>query len=212
MIPNIHLLGIQGSGKGTQSSLLVKHFQTTYIGSGNLFRERAAKGDSEGLEISALMRGGSLLPDALLVSTISSFLASNPPNKMLLCDGVIRTLAQLTLLDEIWPNFELDAPLLIFMELDETTARERVEMRKAESKLPEKFTYHSIFSGKLVKREDDNPQALEERFRLFRTMTEPIIQTFTNRGRCITVSADQSIELVNQAIVRAIRRYYPELS
>ena len=211
MIPNVHLLGIQGSGKGTQASLLVKEYAATYLASGNLFRERAAIGDPEGLRIGSMIHGGSLLPDELLINTVSEALTLHRPTKLLLCDGVIRTLAQMQMLSVIWLKFGLDQPLLIYLDLDESTARQRVNLRQAERNLPNLQQYHAVFSGKLIQREDDNPQAIEARFKLFYAMTEPIVTSFREHHRCITVSANQSVVDVQKDIRIAIEATYPLL-
>lgn len=209
MIPNIHLLGIQGSGKGTQSALLVDQYSASYIASGNLFRQRSTVHDACGLRIKSLMRGGKLLPDDLVVSTVQEELVSHPPGHLLLCDGVIRTLEQLAMFDPIWQSNGLDEPTLIYLDLSETIARQRVAGREAERHLPEKQAYHAKFSGKLIQREDDNPQALDERFRLFRNMTEPIVNSFQKRGRLVTVPANLPINEVHLQVCAAISTFYP---
>ena len=169
-------------------------------------------GDTEGLRVASLMKGGSLLPDELLVSTVQQALDLHPPEHMLLCDGVIRTLAQMKLLAPVWVAYGLDAPTLIFLDLDEETARARVAQRHAERHLPEKREYHATFSGKFIQREDDNPQALEERLRLFRQMTEPIVAAFQSEGRVASVSADQTVKEVHLQVCQAISTFYPTLN
>ena len=72
--PNIHILGIQGSGKGTQAARLVSRYSLSYIASGNLFRERAQIDDELGREITSELARGMLLPDNLLTSSVDTFL------------------------------------------------------------------------------------------------------------------------------------------
>jgi adenylate kinase len=211
-LPNIHLLGIQGSGKGTQAALLVEAYAATYLASGNLFRQRASIDDEFGRAIATMMHAGQLLPNRYLLETVRQFLGEHQVHSFLLGDGIIRTLAQLHELVPIWQNFNLEAPLLINLDLSEDVARERVTKREQERDLAEKHDYHAVYSGKLIHRTDDNPQALEERFRLFRRMTEPIIAQFVAQGRCVTISADQSVESIQVHIRAGIASFYPQLS
>ena len=211
MRPNVHLLGIQGSGKGTQSALLAKHFDVTYLASGNLFRERAAVGDAFGNHLNTLMSKGHLLSDSLLIATVDHFLRSLPLQSLLIGDGIIRTLSQAQHLVPIWTCYGIDQPYLIYLELDEATALQRIKQRVEEASDPSKRSYHERFSGKLVNRADDNARALEERFRLFYKNTEPIVEYFTDSKRCFKVDAHLPVDVVNSKIVEQIVLLYPDL-
>ena len=210
MRPNVHLLGIQGSGKGTQSALLLKHFDATYLASGNLFRERAAIQDPFGKHLYALMGAGQLLPDSLLIATVDHFLRSLPLHGMLIGDGIIRTLSQERHLEPIWTCYDIEQPYLVYLELDEQTAVERIAERVQKATDPNLHEYHQQFSGKLVKRADDNVQALEERFRLFYKNTQPIVQYFEEQGRCSKVDAHLPIDTVQSLIVEKLTERYGE--
>lgn len=211
MRPNVHLLGIQGSGKGTQSALLAEHFDVTYLASGNLFRERAAVGDAFGNHLNTLMSKGHLLSDSLLIATVDHFLRSLPLQSLLIGDGIIRTLSQAQHLVPIWTCYGIDQPYLIYLELDEETAVQRIKQRVEEATDPSRRSYHERFSGKLVKRLDDNSQALEERFRLFYKNTEPIVKYFTNMNRCFKVDARLPVDEVSTMIVEHLNSLYPDL-
>lgn len=211
MRPNVHLLGIQGSGKGTQSALLLERFTATYLASGNLFRERAAIDDAFGRHLNTLMSDGHLLPDSLLIATVDHFLRSLPSHDLLIGDGIIRTLSQEQHLEPIWTCYGIEQPYLIYLELDEETALQRIKQRVEEATDPSKRSYHERFSGKLVKRADDNAQALEERFRLFYKNTEPIVEYFTHSKRCFKVDAHLSAADVSTKIIDHLTSLYPDL-
>lgn len=212
-LPNIHILGIQGSGKGTQSARLVKEFGLLYVASGNLFRGRAAKGDQLGQEIATELSKGKLLPDEILVKTIDDYLATQSPLRIgVLGDGVIRTKRQLELLAPIWEKYALEQPFLIHLELDQETARQRIIKRQQEQHLPEMRDYHATFSGKLIHRSDDNPLAIEERFALFHAMTEPIITQFQSSGRYARIDASKTPEGVYDEIKSCLGSFYPHLT
>ena len=206
--PNIHILGIQGSGKGTQSALLVEKYHFLYLASGNLFRARAAKGDDLGLKIGSEMQAGRLLPDAYLYHTIIDVLDEKPHQQGILGDGVIRTITQYAGLEPVWGLAGLDAPILVHLVLDEQAALDRIKNRQREL---EAATPNPIYAGKLAHRTDDNPRAIEERFALYHEMTVPVISLFKEKNRCIEVDAADSVESIQSNIQEALEKECPIL-
>jgi len=211
MLPNIHILGIQGSGKGTQSALLVEKYHLNYLGSGNLFRERSEVEDGFGRLLTKELTSGRLLPDAFLFHTVIDYLANHEVPVGLLGDGVIRTISQLEGLQGVWPRFGIGDPILIHLRLSEATALERIEHRKAEAEAAERLEHHRVFSGKLLHRTDDNPKALQERFATYHKMTEPIIKYFDDRYACLHLDAADSVEKISQEIGDYIEHRFPTL-
>lgn len=208
-LPNIHILGIQGSGKGTQSALLVKRYGLTYLASGNLFRARAAKGDSFGKELAAQLTTGELLPEDYLIRSVRDFLQEAPLSVGLLGDGVLRTEHQLQALAPLWAEHGLEEPFLIHLTLSEAEAERRIRHRTLER---EDAAYAAIYGGKLGKRPDDNPRALHERFALFHQMTEPVIRQFAATDRYAKVAGDQTVEEVFADICAVLESRYPQLA
>jgi len=211
MLPNIHIIGIQGSGKGTQSARLVEKYHFNYLASGNLFRERAQKKDAFGQEIAHEMHAGHLIPNSYLYQVIREYLVEHRVKKGLLGDGVIRTIEQFYSLEPVWKQHKLDEPLLIHLLLSEEEAVRRIEHRKKEQEESEKRNYHLMYSGKLLHRTDDNPLAIKERFALFHKMTEPVIKTLEAEGRCITIDAGPSPDEVFASICAALEEHFPKL-
>lgn len=212
MLPNIHILGIQGSGKGTQSALLVKEYGLTYLASGNLFRERAEKKDAFAQEISHELGAGHLLPNPYLYRTVREYLADHRVKVGLLGDGVIRTVEQYHSLEPVWKQHRIGEPLLVHLLLSEQEAFERIEHRKREQAAEaEQRAYHLTYSGKLLHRTDDNPLAIKERFALFHKMTEPVIKIFEAEDRCVHISAKGTVEEIHQEISTVLAARYPKL-
>lgn len=203
--PNVHIIGIQGSGKGTQSAGLVDRYGFAYLPSGNLFRERAKQDDFLGRQIAGELNKGRLLPDPFLYHTVIDYLGSHPFPNGILGDGVIRTLEQYRQLEPIWEMMDLDEPTMLHLLLDEDVAYERLVHRV----VPVSDPGAKVYAGKLAHREDDNPAAIEERFALFRSMTEPLIETFAKGNRYVAIDANRSVEAVQSDLREALERLYP---
>lgn len=212
MLPNIHLLGIQGSGKGTQSALLEMKFGLTYVASGDLFRARAALNDDFAAQLQNELKKGHLLATSYLLRTVRDFLENNPIKNGLLGDGVIRTEEENQELLALWPTYNLDQPFLIYLDLDQKTATQRIKHRKEEQKDPSRRAYFLKYGGKLLKRTDDNPQAISQRFTLFYQMTKPVITYFERNNRCLRIDARKEVEEIQAEMVQAILSIYPNLS
>lgn len=211
MLPNIHILGIQGSGKGTQSALLVNRYGFSYVSSGDLFRERATWSDDFARQLSQELSRGRLLADKLLFQTVKDYLCKTEITTGFLGDGVIRSIHQYQGLMDIWELFSLDQPLLIHLTLSEDIALQRIKHRQEELSNPDKYEHHLKYSGKLLKRNDDNPLAIQERFSQFHRMTEPVIKIFEEQGRCIRVDANQEIEAIHADITQKLEAFLPDL-
>lgn len=212
MLPNLHILGIQGSGKGTQSALLVKKYQLTYISSGNLFRERAQQTDELGQIVAEELQKGRLLPDLLLFRVLEHYLASHTIQQGLLGDGVIRTMDQYNGLVDVWSKYGLEEPFLIHLELSDELAMERIKHREEEARDVAKTDFHHVYSGKLLKRSDANPKAIHERLALYHEMTQPVIAEFEKNNRCLHINGDQAIEAIHQQICEGLEARYPHFS
>ena len=90
----IVLLGAPGSGKGTQSQLLVKTYGVPQISTGDLLREAVAQGTALGLRAKAAMDAGKLVDDATVLGMIGERLAQPDAAKGFILDGFPRNIAQ----------------------------------------------------------------------------------------------------------------------
>ena len=197
MLPNIHILGIQGSGKGTQTHLLVERYKLDLLASGSLFRKRAEIDDEFGHNISVKMRTGNLLPDDYVMRIVTDYFAKNTVNRGLIVDGAIRTNSQYDLFDSFWKEHGFSEPFLIKLKLSDAEALKRIEKRISENK--EQRT------------DDGSEEAIMTRIAQFHTLTEPLIHRFKKSGRIVIIDASQSIETVFDHIVEVLKTTYPHL-
>lgn len=197
MFPNLHILGIQGCGKGTQAELLVKRFNLSYIGAGELLRERASQDDSLAIELKQIINQGKLVPDKVVATCLKDKLNQTKISVGMLGDGILRDYSQIEVFKPIWTQFNLDSPLILHLALDEETAFNRILNRIKES-------------GKQA-RPDDNPEAIRARFKIYHDRTKKVLEYFEKQDQIITIDASQSIEAIFKDLEKAVIEYYPKL-
>lgn len=186
------LLGIQGSGKGTQAAMLAKQFGVPHVDVGDLLRHRSLQGDVLGKKIRALMDKGTLIPDKISNHVVKE--AIDEKSDWLL-DGYPRDVAEAEFLDGI-----TEVEHVIFLEISDKLAVERLSKRR----MCEKCGAISDSSkkkcvacgGKLVQREDDTPAAIKKRLAVFHDVTEPLTEYYRVRGILHRVDASGSVHQV----------------
>lgn len=111
---NLIIMGLPGSGKGTQSDKIAKRYDLKHITTGQLLREEAEKDTKTAREINRLMKTGELFPDEL----VNSVLTESMPRSNFLLDGYPRTLTQVDVVKDI--------DLVIYIDLPEEEAIRRI--------------------------------------------------------------------------------------
>ena len=115
----IVILGMQGSGKGTQSDLLSKKLGIVHLSTGDLCRRMAQEDTALGKHIKDLLAAGSLVPD----SDMTEILKRQLPQECIL-DGFPRTLNQARILDSL-----VNVDVVLQIELGEEEALARMHKR-----------------------------------------------------------------------------------
>lgn len=196
------ILGIQGSGKGTQGKLIAEKFDLKHISTGDLLRKETSSNSELGKEISSYIHAGNLVPDEL----INQLLQIHLPKENYLLDGYPRNLEQAKLLEKIAsPN------KVIYLELSEQEVFSRLEQR-AECKsckisyglnnLPKAPGICNSCHKPLEKRKDDTHESIKKRIDLFNQETFPLLNFY--KSRVIKINGEQSVEEVFHEIVNKL--------
>jgi adenylate kinase len=187
---NIILCGAPGSGKGTQSELIVKKYGLQHLSTGDVLRAEIAKGSELGRKIDALISQGNLVPDELMYGVIENYIAGLPSDcKGTIFDGYPRTVAQAESLTELLGKYSMDA-VMIDLLVDEQLLIQRL-----------------IERGKVSGRADDNLNTIRHRIAIYHNQTEPIAHYYLHHGNYVAVNGNHNVEDVFLQIERIIDSY-----
>lgn len=220
MSVTFNLLGPQGSGKGTQAEALLERFNFAHFDLGENLRRIEESGSALGRELSTYVDQGKLVPAKLIAEVTSRLIESTPNGRDILFDGLMRSLEEVEHQRPIFAKAGLSLPAIIFLNLDEETAIQRLATRRICSKCHARYTVTlgenelkvcRRCGGNLMTRHDDTPEAIAQRLQLYHAVTEPVIEYFRQHGTVIEVDASPSVEEVTADIVAKIENYYKSI-
>jgi adenylate kinase len=210
----IVLLGAPGSGKGTQSQLLVKAHRVPQISTGDLLREAVAKGTDLGVRAKAAMDLGKLVDDATVLGMIRERIGRPDAAKGFILDGFPRNIAQAQALESLLK--ELGTPLdsVVLMNLDLGVLFKRLTGRRICQDCGRVFNVYTSppersaqcgDTHRLIQRPDDKEEVIAKRLEVYEAQTKPLINYYEAAGLLRTVNADADVDTVFANIERAVR-------
>jgi adenylate kinase len=207
----IVLLGAPGAGKGTQAKRLSRELNVPHISSGDIFRENLKDETELGNKAKEYLDRGQLVPDDLTVSMIRERLERDDCSDGAILDGFPRTTPQAEALDGILADQDASLDAVIYIYLPEQVAIERLSGRwlcRAEGHLyhetfnpPKKPGVCDIDGSELYQREDDKPETVAKRIRVYRKQTAPLVAYYRDRDTLVEVDGDQPIEQLTSTIL-----------
>ena len=203
------IMGVQGSGKGTQSHLLAADLNLVHISVGDIFRWNVQNHTKMGAQVRRIMAAGELVGDDLVESVVRSRLTDHDWNYGFIIDGFPRNRPQAEFFLE---GYDIDG--VIVLDLPDSEVRRRVLNRRLCAGCG--INYNLIDSspkvegrcdscgGNLVTREDDTEEALAVRLRDYHEKTDPVIELFRRKEYVFTVDARSAPEVVQEQIRKSI--------
>ena len=190
------LIGPQGAGKGTQAQMLSEKLGLPIIATGEILRKVAEEETDIGREVREIQKSGNLVPDEILAQIVRDRMPSSDRDNGCILDGFPRTLPQARLLEELAES-RGDKIFAIKISVPRDMLWKRLAGRRTCGSCG--ATYNVYFkpskeegvcdldSGGLVIRDDDRPEAIEQRLALYDEKTRPILEYYKASSRLYEV-------------------------
>ena len=123
---NIVIFGAPGSGKGTNSAILVDTFKLDHISTGDVLRGEIKNGTELGKIAQSYIDHGNLIPDELMIDILASKYDSFKDSKGVIFDGFPRTIAQANALKKMLEERGEKISTMINLEVDESLLMDRL--------------------------------------------------------------------------------------
>src|SRR5580693_2284032 len=199
------IMGVQGSGKGTQAKMLAEDLDLVHISVGDIFRWNVQNHTKMGAQVRRIMASGELVGDDLVESVVRDRLTGHDWNYGFIIDGFPRNRPQAEFFLE---SYDIDR--VIELDLPDSQVRRRVLNRRLcancgvdynlianSPKVPGQC---DLCERELTTREDDTEEALEVRLRDYHEQTNPALDLFRRKEYVITVDARPAPEVVQRDI------------
>jgi len=204
------IVGVQGSGKGTQGAMLAHDFDLAQIAVGDIFRWHVQNYTKIGAQVRRVMAAGELVSDDLVESVVRERLDQHDWNYGFIVDGFPRNRRQAEFFLE---SYDIDR--VIHLDLPDEEVRRRVLARRLCSRcgLDYNLIAHrprveercDVCGGALVSREDDTEEALAARLQDYHGKTNQVLELFRRKEFVFTVDARPDKVKVQQAIREQLR-------
>jgi adenylate kinase len=183
------LLGPPGSGKTTLARSLAECGGLSIVEVGALLSREVERGTPLGQALHPYIAAGGLAPLDLVMQVLSNAFKTTR-GKVVLFDGIPRSLTQIEPFLQLLAAHSLDLCAAIVLALDLQTAIDRISGRRicsqcgAPSNVDSNSLNPAIFckncGGQLTRRFDDREEVVRQRFKGFEHETRPVIEFFQN--------------------------------
>ena len=178
------LLGIQGSGKGTQAKRIAAEYDSPHVATGDILRKAIEDGTPLGKQVEGILARGELVPDETMIELIRERLTDS---EGFVLDGFPRTMAQAEALDDMLGEIGRPLDVVFVLQVPDEVARERLAKRAVEEG-----------------RADDTPSAINTRIATYHRETEPIVEHYRTRGSLVPIPGTGTVEEVFRQVQNAL--------
>jgi adenylate kinase len=210
------LLGPPGAGKGTQAKMLSSELGLPHVASGDLLRQNQEMETPLGLNSKGFMDRGELVPDKLVVDMVLDRIESQDCAAGYILDGFPRTVQQADTLDiSLNKESKLSIEKVIYMKVSESHLLRRLGGRiicrgcqspyHVDNSPPKEEGKCDLCGKELYRRDDDSPEAIEERIKVYMGQTLPLVEYYHTQSKLAEVNAEGSIDSVSVQLKQVIR-------
>ena len=204
---NIIFLGPPGAGKGTQAQIICQKMGIPQISTGDMLRAAIAAKTETGLKAKEYMDKGQLVPDAVVIDIVKDRLTNEDCQKGYILDGFPRTVEQAQSLGtfaKIDAAINLDVP-------DEVLVA-RLSGRRVCPLCGAPYhvdrlngeTVCKVDATPLIQRDDDKPETVLNRLKVYHQKTAPLIDYYRSEGKLMNITGSGSLEEISAEIFETL--------
>lgn len=189
----IVLFGKPGAGKGTQAPLLAAALGVPTLATGDELRAAIRAGTDLGREAKAYMDRGDLVPDAVILGIIKQALSEPRTEGGVLLDGVVRTVPQADGLSKATAELGKRVDAVLVFDIDDDEIVRRLAGRTICERCQTPYTGRESGTtcdkdgGTLMRRKDDEPDAIRNRLDVYRKQTAPVLEWYQTNGTKVAI-------------------------
>jgi adenylate kinase len=189
----IVLFGKPGAGKGTQAPLLAAALGVPTLATGDELRAAIKAGTDLGRQAKAYMDRGDLVPDSVILGIIKQALSEPRAAKGVLLDGVVRTVPQAEGLSKAAAELGKKVDAVLAFDIDDDEIVRRLAGRTVCESCQTPYTGRDPGAacdkcgGRLVRRKDDEPEAIRNRLAVYDKQTRPVLDWYQKNGTKVAV-------------------------
>jgi len=193
---NLIIFGAPGAGKGTYATRLSSILSIGSIATGDMFREEIKRSTALGKKVAQYVNSGRLVPDDIVIDILKKRIAEPNSSKGFILDGFPRTVQQAQALEKIT---KIDAIIRVIV--PEWIIIERLSNRRICSNCGTIYNLRYLkpkvedvcdkCGGKLYQREDDKPEVVKERLKVYERQTQPLIEYYRQKTPILEVENNQ---------------------
>lgn len=189
----IVLFGKPGAGKGTQAPLLAKALDVPTLATGDVLRAAKRAGTRLGLEAKGYMDRGELVPDSVILGILAEELRQAQYAKGVILDGAVRTVPQAEGLAKMLDSLGRRLDAVLVFDIDNEEIVRRLSDRTVCENCQTPYTGRKVgdvcdkCGGTLVRRKDDDPEAIRTRLRVYDDETAPVLDWYNKNGDRVAV-------------------------
>lgn len=210
MAKKIIFLGALGVGKGTVAKLIVAKLNIPQISTGDLLREAVKQGTELGNKAKSYMDSGQLVPDEIITGPLKQRIAKKDCKNGFILDGFPRTIPQAEALDS--SNIIIDK--VIYFVAGKEVIIQRLSGRRTCKKCGAIFHIQNIppkkqgicdnCGGELFQRDDDKPEAIKNRLKVYDKQTAPLIKFYKIKGNLAEIDAADELDAIVENTLNAL--------
>ena len=204
---NFIFLGPPGAGKGTQAQVICQKLGIPQISTGDMLRAAIAAQTETGLKAKSFMDAGQLVPDAVVIAIVKDRLQAQDCQPGFILDGFPRTVDQATALNGI-ANIHAVVNIAV---ADEALVK-RLSGRRVCPVCGAPYSVERLGGetkcaadgATLIQRDDDKPETVLGRLKVYHEKTAPLIDFYRKEGKLLDIEGDQRPQDVTAAILTAL--------